>query len=105
MPELAWIHHSPNGGQRSGFTGAQMKALGVKRGFPDLILPVAVNGATGLAIEMKTTTGRTTPEQDGWLTHLTSQGWKCRVARSAEEARAIVCSYLGTDPATVPAIP
>lgn len=105
MPELAWIHHSPNGGKRDGFTGAQMKALGVRPGFPDLILPINVGTHAGLAIEFKSPTGRTTPEQDGWLRHLSGQGWACHVARSAEDARAIVCEYLGADPGALPELP
>ena len=65
-----------------------MKALGVKVGFPDLILPVAKGTLfVGLIIEMKSDTGRTTPEQDEWLAHFKSQGWLTVVARSAAAAR------------------
>lgn len=101
---LAWLHHSPNGGQRSGFTGAQIKALGCKPGFPDLILPVPSPDAryTGLAIEMKAPTGRTTPEQDAWLDRLARSGWATAVARSAADARLVLCRYLDLDPARVP---
>lgn len=109
MPELKWLHHSPNGGLRSGFTGAQMKALGCKAGFPDLVLPVRQPGTLGtvpgLAIEMKTDTGRTSTQQDDWLAHLDNQGWQTAVARSADEARAILCRYLAVDPAQAPPLP
>ncbi len=104
LPALRWLHHSPNGGRRDGFTGAQMTALGVKRGFPDLILPVASNGAPGLVIEMKSATGATSPEQNEWLAHYTAQGWTTHVCRSAEEARDAICNFLSTSPGACPAL-
>lgn len=102
MPDLRWLHHSPNGGKRDAFTGAQMKALGVKPGFPDLLLPVRSGNHPGLVIEMKSATGKVTPEQADWLDHLTSQQWATAVARSAEEARTVLCDYLGFDPIKAP---
>lgn len=104
MPALAFLHHSPNGGKRDGFTGAQMKALGVKPGFPDLILPARSGQHPGLAIEMKSATGRVSDEQAAWLDHFTGQQWATAVARSAEEARNILCDYLGIDPLKAPAL-
>lgn len=104
MPELKWLHHSPNGGLRDGFTGAQMTALGAKRGFPDLILPVASNGAPGLAIEMKSAIGHLTAEQSAWLKMFESAGWVTHVCRSAEEARDAICSYLSVSPDKLPAL-
>lgn len=104
MPALRWLHHSPNGGKRDGFSGAQMTALGVKRGFPDLILPVAAQGAPGLVIEMKSATGSTSPEQKDWLAHYTAQGWITHVCRSAEEARDALCNFLSTSPSSCPAL-
>lgn len=93
-PSLVWLFHCPNGGKRDAFTGAQMVALGVKRGVPDLLLPVARNRAHGLAIEFKSATGTTTPDQDRWLEHLQGESWWVDIARSAEEAREIVSHYL-----------
>jgi hypothetical protein len=94
-PELAWIHHSPNGGQRSGFTGAQMKALGTKPGFPDLILPIPMPDHPGLVIEMKSATGRLSPEQALWLDTFRAGNWSVHVCRSAEDARSVILDYLG----------
>lgn len=106
MPALRWLHHSPNGGNRDALAGAQMKALGVKRGFPDLILPFSNQSFTpGLIIEMKSATGSTSPEQKEWLAHFEAQGWRVEVARSAQEARTILCHYLGIlDPTRAPAL-
>ncbi len=102
MPELKWLHHSPNGGQRDAFVGAQMKALGVKPGFPDLILPVRAGEAPGLVIEMKSDNGRTSAPQKEWLAHFQAQRWEAKVARSAHEARTILCQYLGIPPDSAP---
>lgn len=102
MPSLRWLHHSPNGGKRDAITGGQMKALGTKPGFPDLILPVRSGQHPGLVIEMKSESGRVTPDQAAWLDHYTEQSWATAVARSAEEARIILCEYLGQDPLKAP---
>lgn len=103
LPDLKWLHHSPNGGKRDAFTGAQMKALGVKPGFPDLILPVSNQAFTpGLVIEMKSATGTTSDTQDEWLAHFEAQRWEIRVARSAQEARTHLCQYLGLPPDQAP---
>ena len=95
LPALRWLHHSPNGGKRDALAGAQMKALGVKPGWPDLMLPVAASGFPGLVIEMKSATGSTSAEQKAWLAHFTEQGWHVRVVRSAQDAREVLCQYLG----------
>lgn len=93
MPELKWIHHSPNGEKRDPRTGNKLKALGVKPGFPDLILP-ARRGFVGLAIEMKAPGGRVSTEQAEWMQELDEQGWYCAVCRSANEARRQIMDYL-----------
>ena len=95
LPDLKWLHHSPNGGKRDAFTGAQMKALGVKAGFPDLILPARAGAFSGLVIEMKSSTGQTSPAQNEWLAHLTAQGWRVEVCRSADEAVTVICNHFG----------
>lgn len=93
IPAVAWLFHVPNGGKRDAFTGAQMRALGVKPGVPDLLLPVASYGYVGLAIEMKSDTGSVKPAQNGWLDHLRGESWRIAVCRSAEEARKVIEDY------------
>jgi len=107
MPQLAYLHHSPNGGKRDAFTGAQMTALGVKRGFPDLILPApsSTGAYSGLAIEMKSATGQLSPEQRTWLTHFSAQHWDITIARSADAAREAICRHFGLDPTQVDPLP
>lgn len=42
------------------------------------------------AVEVKTTTGRATPQQTAWLEHVSAAGGLAGIARSVEEARGIL---------------
>src|SRR5690606_40216997 len=84
-PELRWLFAVPNGGWRAKRTAAAMKAEGAQAGVPDYLLPLARGGYAGLAIELKTATGRVSPEQRAWLAHLAAQGWQAVVARGWEQ--------------------
>ncbi len=84
---LIWLHHSPSAGKCECFTGAQVKALGVKPGFPGLILPVQSGQPPGFVIEMKSDTGRVSPELPDWLDHYAAQHWATAVALSRNELR------------------
>lgn len=59
FPLIDTIYHVPNGGSRGGnrqdaqIQGALMNGLGVKKGTPDLCLPVPRHGYGALYIEMK----------------------------------------------------
>ncbi|MCD8127863.1 MAG: VRR-NUC domain-containing protein [Clostridiales bacterium] len=74
-PALKLLYHIPNGGRRDKIEAAHLKAQGVKKGVPDLCLPVARDRYHGLYIELKTETGRTRPEQRWWLEELMNQGY------------------------------
>lgn len=104
MPALRWLHHSPNGGKRDSFVGGQMRSLGAKKGFPDLILPVRSGDHPGLVIEMKSPNGRgrLSEEQFEWLAHFREQGWMVEKATTCYQGRDIICAYFGLDPAKVP---
>lgn len=58
-PLVDLIYHVPNGGSRGGSReaaqreGGRMRTLGVKRGVPDLHLPIPMQGYASLYIEMK----------------------------------------------------
>ena len=90
---LLWCH-VPNGGARNAAVGGQLKAQGVKRGVPDVMVytPTAT-GHAGLAVELKV--GRNTPtvEQKAWLASLRRCGWVTEVARSLDEVRALVRTH------------
>lgn len=92
-PALRWMFHCPNGGKRDAITGGQMRALGVKPGVPDLLMPIAHGPYAGLAIEMKSSTGTATTEQRDWMAELVENNWSVSLCRSADEARAVVMTY------------
>lgn len=94
-PELALLHHIPNGGARNARTGARLKAQGVKKGVPDLCLPVPCGGYHGLYIELKRVSGgHVSAEQAEMLNALAAYGYKARICRGAEEAINTIRDYL-----------
>jgi hypothetical protein len=99
-PELALLFHIPNGGHRNRVTAIKLKAMGVKPGVSDLLLPVARGGYHGLWIEMKKPKGRkATEDQDGWLLHMKEQGYMTGVCVGFEEAKRLIEAYLSKLPA------
>jgi len=107
FPELVLLYAVPNGGHRHKATAARLKAEGVKRGVPDVCLPVARSGAHGLYIELKTERGKATSEQLGWIRALRRQGYVAEVCRGWESARSMIEHYLAEVPRreTEPAAP
>lgn len=94
-PELALLYHIPNEGQRDPRVGARMRAEGLRKGVPDLCLPVARGGSHGLYIELKRTKGgRVSPEQAEWIDGLLRQGYAACVCRGWEEASREIERYL-----------
>ena len=94
-PELALLYHVPNEGKRSRTAGARMKAEGLKKGVPDLCLPVARGKWHGLYIELKRTKGgRVSQAQREWLDALEREGYAAAVAYGWEQAREMIAAYL-----------
>lgn len=93
-PELAMLHHIPNGGNRDAIEGRHLKSQGVRPGVPDLCLPVARGIYHGLYIEMKTDTGRTSQEQEWWGEKLLTQGYMWEVCKGYKSAVAVIEWYL-----------
>ena len=104
-PEYATLLFAvPNGGARNAITGARLKDEGVTAGVADLILLVPrahhlhdeyeVESYHGLAIEMKTPTGRQSPEQRAWQAAIEAQGYKYAIARDVLGFVKIIQEYL-----------
>nr|DAL99745.1 MAG TPA: Nuclease [Caudoviricetes sp.] len=93
-PELALLHHIPNGGKRNPAEAAHLKRLGVKAGVPDLCLPVARGGFHGLYIELKAGKNRPTEMQKTWIDALSAQGFAAFVCYGAAYARKVIEAYL-----------
>lgn len=94
FPELELLYHIPNEGKRNAATGRRLKAEGLKKGVPDLCLPVARGGKHGLYIEMKAGKNKTSPYQDRWLAELSKQGYETAVCYGWEAAAAVIERYL-----------
>lgn len=100
-PALAFAHHSPNGEFRFPATAGRLKTMGVRPGFPDVLMIWRQNldygtDYVGLAIELKRSDRRNhaTNEQAAWLEYLASQGFRCEICYGAQEAISVFCEYL-----------
>lgn len=94
-PDLKWLHHSPNGGSRHKAEAAKLKAMGVKSGFPDLILILKRGKFNGLCIELKRLKkGKVSDRQNEWGEYLKLQGFGFAVCNGWLEARDMLISYL-----------
>ncbi|MGN0598663.1 MAG: VRR-NUC domain-containing protein [Oscillospiraceae bacterium] len=94
-PELALMHHIPNGGKRGKAEAARFKAQGVKAGVPDIFLPCARGGYHGLYIELKRIKGgRVSEAQEEFIAALRKQGYKVEVCFGMEQAREAIVEYL-----------
>lgn len=99
-PALRWLHHSPNGGFRNKREAGKLKAMGVKRGFPDLTLLVPRGIYHGLFIELKIPElknkkdGGAQPEQIEWGVYLKENNYAYMLCHGWEHARDTLVSYL-----------
>ena len=94
-PELAYMFAIPNGGVRAARTAARLKAEGVRRGVPDVHLPVPRGGHHGLWIELKRP-GRhaVTKEQKAWIAGLAAMGHRAEICVGWDAARELIVEYL-----------
>lgn len=121
---LTMLHAIPNGGYRDKITAGKLKAEGVKRGVPDIFLPLPkwagmvapLNGRStpcmwaGLYVEMKRpltmkkgtrkdlivdrAAGSTSVQQDEWIGKLRNVGYGVAVAFNWREAAKQIQSYV-----------
>lgn len=95
IPELALMYHVPNEGKRT--NGGILKAAGLKKGVPDVCLPVPSGSFHALYIELKFGRNKTSEEQDAYMELLRQQGNKAAVCYSAQEAKDKILDYLNLD--------
>lgn len=86
----------PNSAGGSQTHGATLKKEGLMPGAADLMLLVPRKGFAGLAIEMKTPSGRLSPHQLDWGIALTEAGYLYQVCRSFDKFRETVDLYFST---------
>ena len=85
-PALKYLFAIPNGGQRHPAVAMRLKAEGVKRGVPDVFLPLPVNNYHGLFMEVKIFPNKCTLEQKEFLNFLDMEGYATIVVYSLEQA-------------------
>lgn len=104
VPTLSLMHAIPNGGARGNdsqtnkIRGSMLKAEGVKKGVPDIFLPVPLSGCHGLYIEMKVADnkkGRPSAEQLAFLDNVGKLGYGYAICYGAEQAKKVICQYYG----------
>ena len=94
-PELGLLFAVPNGSERNAIVGRKLKAEGVKKGVPDLCLPVPRGEHHGLFVELKKQGRSTTsPEQKAWIAALRALGYRAEVCKGATEAWNVIREYM-----------
>lgn len=96
-PELSLLYHIPNE-REDKVQAAILKAMGVKKGVPDMHLPVASGKYHGLYIEMKALDGKPEAEQLWWVEHLKKNGYACEICYGWKQATEVLLWYLSLKP-------
>jgi hypothetical protein len=94
FPALELLHASAAGERRDKATAIKLLLMGVRKGFPDVQLPVARGGYIGLWVEMKSDNGRLSEDQQRIKARLEDEGHRYCVCRSWLDAKDAVVAYL-----------
>lgn len=96
IPEAKYVFAIPNGGLRHIVVAKRLKEEGVKRGVPDVFIPVPRKGYLGFFIEFKTpkTRKNVSEEQKEYAEFLKKQNYRYEIYCDAEEAGEEVLTYL-----------
>ena len=86
--------HTPNERRCTPMQGAQLKAMGVRAGWPDLFLAVPRGRYHGLFIEMKSLSGTPSKTQKELHPIIEAQGYLVAVCYGCKEATDILVRYL-----------
>lgn len=93
-PCLKYMIGTLSEGKRDPKRAGIAKSMGLKRGFPDIFLPVSHKYAKGLFIELKTPSGKVSEFQEGYMSFLIKMGYSVAVCHSSEEAIGMILDYL-----------
>ena len=94
-PELELMYHIVNEGKRSVYEGSKLISQGMKRGVPDICLPVPRGGYGALYIELKRRQGgRVSKDQRDWVDALNRVGNRALVCKGFDEAKKAIEDYL-----------
>jgi hypothetical protein len=84
----------PNGGRRDAITGAMLKLEGARKGACDLLLLQKRGKWGALLVELKTETGRLSPEQGYFINDAEFAGYCTAVCHSYDQAVRVITEYL-----------
>ena len=87
---LVWFA-VPNGEARSKVTGARLKALGVRPGVADFAMTLP--GGRSAYLELKSPTGRPSPEQRVFRSEVENAGALYAIARTPEQVQEILGAW------------
>ena len=93
-PELKLLYHIKNETKEGPKQVAIDRRQGVRKGVPDLCLPVARGEYHGLYIELKTEVGKPSDAQNWWGEQLAGQGYFWGVCHGWESATRVLELYL-----------
>ena len=96
-PDLKLLFHVKNETTEGARQVAVDRSSGVKRGVPDLCLPVARRGYHSLWVELKNETGRPSKEQKWWIEELGKQGCKASICHGWQEAVRLIEWYMSDE--------
>lgn len=94
-PKIA-LHtmHIGNERKASYYAGYIMKRMGVLKGASDLFIAWPTGGFHGLFIEIKSKTGRPTPQQNEFIARMIEAGYMAKVCYGADEVIHCIRIYL-----------
>ena len=93
-PAYALAFHVPNERKASIQRRVALKRAGVRKGIPDIVVPVANDKYSGLYIEMKVKPNKPSPEQITVLWNLNAIGNYAVLCWSATEAIEVLKKYM-----------
>jgi hypothetical protein len=96
-PELCVACHIPNESKSSIRRRVKLKAAGLRKGMPDIFIPVVRDKYAGLFIEMKVKPNRVSKEQAECLQQLNANGYLACVCWSGDEAIDVLKQYLANE--------
>lgn len=96
FPDLSLMYHIPNEGKRSNYTGNKLKSEGLKKGVPDICLPVSNEKYHALYIELKRNDNKAkaSTDQKEWIEKLNESGNLAVVCHGWESAKDVIIKYL-----------
>lgn len=95
-PDLKLLNGSLNGVRLTIGQAVKCKKIGMKKGCPDINLPVVCYPYAGLYIELKRMKGSSTSkDQKWWIARLREQGYRAEIIKGHIEAIKLIKNYLG----------